>query len=59
MVDMGNKMTDDAIKEVFAKYDRNKDGVISWEEFKTMMIGMKSSDANKFGKVLESGKAQL
>lgn len=59
MVDMGQKMTDEAIAEVFSKYDRNKDGVISWEEFKTMMIGMKTTQADKFGKILDGGKAVL
>ena len=59
MIDMGNKMSQEAIDEIFAKYDRNQDGVINWEEFKTMMIGMKESKDDRFGTILKGGKAQL
>ena len=59
MADMGQKLTDDQVKEMFSKVDRNKDGVVSWEEFKIMMIAMKDTEADKFGKILESGKAVM
>jgi hypothetical protein len=59
MIDMGQKMTDDQIHEVFQKYDRNQDGLINWEEFKTMMIGMKETSPDKFGMINEKGKAVI
>ena len=52
-----HQQSDEAINEIFSKYDRNQDGVINWEEFKTMMIGMKESKDDRFGTILKGGKA--
>jgi hypothetical protein len=59
MKDMGNKMTADEIHAVFDKFDLDHDGKINWSEFKAMMISMKGEQGDKFGKILESGKAVI
>jgi len=55
MIDLGyRKITDDKVKEMLAAQDQNNDGVISWNEFIDMMVGMKGSDDGKFGTIVES-----
>jgi Ca2+-binding EF-hand superfamily protein len=55
MIDMGyRQITDDKVQEMLKEQDQNSDGVISWGEFKAMMVKLKSSDAAKFGELKDS-----
>lgn len=60
MVDMGYRtITDDKVHELLAAQDRNKDGVVSWDEFVLMMIGMKKTDMSKFGDLVETAAGKM
>lgn len=58
MIDLGfRKITDEKVKEMLDSQDKNKDGVISWEEFVDMMISIKEKDNDKFGTINADGIA--
>lgn len=60
MIDLGyRKTTDEQVKEMLAKQDKNNDGVISWDEFVLMMIGMKGSNEGKFGNIVEGARGAM
>lgn len=60
MVDMGyRQITDEKCKEMLTEQDQNKDGVISWVEFKTMMIGLKGTDEGKWGTLKDSALGKM
>ena len=60
LVDMGyRKITDDIVTDMLAAQDRNADGVISWDEFVLMMIGMKKTDMSKFGELVDTAAGKM
>lgn len=51
--DLGHgDVTDETLKALFEKADKNTDSVIDWEEYLTMMQGVFQKDSGTFGKVL-------
>jgi len=54
LIDIGfRKITDDKVKEMLDAQDQNNDGVIDWEEFCNMMVGLKGTNETSFGTIVE------